>query len=50
MATPEQARQMAGLSDGVIVGSAIIKILEKYGTQAPPYIGEYVKSMKEAIS
>lgn len=50
ISTPEQARQMAGLSDGVIVGSAIIKILEKYGTQAPPYIGEYVKSMKEAIS
>lgn len=50
ISTPEQARQMADLSDGVIVGSAIIKILEKYGTQAPPYIGEYVKSMKEAIS
>lgn len=50
ISTPEQARQMAGLSDGVIVGSAIIKILEKYGTQAPPYIGEYVKSMKKAIS
>ena len=50
ISTPEQARQMAGLSDGVIMGSAIIKILEKYGTQAPPYIGEYVKSMKEAIS
>lgn len=50
ISTPEQARQMAGFSDGVIVGSAIIKILEKYGTQAPPYIGEYVKSMKEAIS
>ena len=40
---------MAGLSDGAIVGSAIIKILEKYGTEAPKYVGEYVKSMKDAI-
>lgn len=40
---------MAQLSDGVIVGSAIIKLLEKHGKDAPRYIGEYVKSMKDAI-
>ena len=39
----------AELSDGAIVGSAIIKYLEKYGKDAPKYIGEYVKSMKDAI-
>lgn len=49
ISTPEQAKKMAGLSDGAIVGSAIIKLLEKYGTEAPKYIGEYVKSMKNAI-
>ncbi len=49
ISTPEQARKMADLSDGVIVGSAIIKLLEKYGQEAPKYIGEYVKSMKEAL-
>lgn len=49
ISTPEQAKKMAGLSDGAIVGSAIIKILEKYGTEAPKYVGEYVKSMKDAI-
>ena len=47
---PEQAKKMAGLSDGAIVGSAIIKLLEKYGKDAPSYIGEYVKSMKQAVS
>lgn len=47
--TPEQAKKMADLSDGAIVGSAIIKLLEKYGKDAPKYIGEYVKSMKDAI-
>ena len=40
---------MAALSDGAIVGSAIIKILAEYGTDAPPHIGEYVHTMKEAI-
>ncbi len=49
ISTPEQAKKMADLSDGAIVGSAIIKQLEKYGTEAPKYIGEYVKSMKDAI-
>lgn len=49
ISTPEQAKKMAGLSDGAIVGSAIIKILEKYGTEVPKYVGEYVKSMKNAI-
>lgn len=46
---PEQAKQMADLSDGVIVGSAIIKRLERYGKDAPAYVGEYVKSMKDAL-
>ena len=40
---------MADLSDGAIVGSAIIKLLEKYGKDAPAYIGAYVKSMKDAL-
>ncbi len=46
---PEQAKKMAELSDGVIVGSAIVKLVEKYGSGAPEHIYEYVKSMKDAI-
>ena len=49
ISTPAQAKKMADLSDGAIVGSAIIKLLEKHGKDAPKYIGEYVKSMKDAI-
>ncbi len=49
ISTPEQAKQMASLSDGAIVGSAIVRLLEKHGKDAPKYIGEYVKSMKDAI-
>lgn len=49
ISTPEQAKKMADISDGAIVGSAIIKILEKYGKDAAEYVGEYVKSMKDAL-
>lgn len=49
ISTPEQAKKMADLSDGAIVGSAIVRLLEKYGKDAPPHIGEYVKSMKDAM-
>lgn len=49
ISTPEQAAKMAAVSDGVIVGSAIIKIIEKYGRDAAEPVGEYVKSMKDAI-
>jgi len=49
ISTPEQARKMADVSDGAIVGSAIIKILEKYGRDAAPKVGKYVRSMKDAL-
>ena len=49
ISTPEQAKKMAGIADGVIVGSAIIKLIEKDGRESLKSVGEYVKSMKEAI-
>ncbi len=49
ISTPEQARQMAAIADGAIVGSAIIRIMEKYGTEAPAFVGEYIKGMKDAL-
>lgn len=49
ISTPEQAKKMAEIADGVIVGSAIIKLLAQYGKDAPRYIGAYVKTMKDAI-
>ena len=48
--TPEQAAKVAQIADGVIVGSAIVKIIARYGSEAGPYIYDYVKSMKEAIT
>ena len=48
ISTPEQAKRMAALSDGAIVGSAIIKLLAEYGKDAPDRVGEYVREMAEA--
>ena len=49
ISTPEQAKKKADLSDGAIVGSAIVKICAKYGTNCIPYVKEYVASMKKAL-
>lgn len=49
ISTPDQARKMADIADGAIVGSAIVKLLEKYGKEAPEHIREYVESMKDAL-
>ena len=50
ISTPEQAATMSQSADGVIVGSAIVKIVAQYGKDAPSHVGEYVKSMVDAIS
>lgn len=46
---PEQTKKMASQSDGAIVGNAIIKIIEKYGKDAPQYVEAYVKEMVKAL-
>lgn len=49
ISTPEQAKKMAQYADGVIVGSAIVKLCAAHGIECVPYIEEYVKIMKDAI-
>lgn len=49
ISTPEQAAKMAGISDGAIVGSAIVKMIGQYGKDAAEHVGAYVKSMKNAL-
>lgn len=49
ISTPEQAHAISALADGVIVGSAIVRLLEKYGKAAPEHIAAYVREMKAAI-
>ena len=44
---PEQAGRMASLSDGAIIGSAIVKIVEQYGENSPQKVYEFVKSITD---
>lgn len=48
--TPEQSRDIAKIADGVIVGSAIVKIIEEYGENATEALKDYVSSMKKAAN
>ena len=46
---PEQAEAMARVSDGAIVGSAIVKIVAEQGEHADQALFDYVQSMKQAV-
>ncbi len=50
ISTPEQAKKMAAVADGVIVGSAIVKQIAANGRESAPVIGEYVRSMSTAAN
>lgn len=50
IATPEQAAKMAALSDGAIVGSAIVKIIEQHGQDAVAPVRRYVAAMVQAVA
>lgn len=47
--SPEEAKIMAGISDGIVIDSAIVEIIKEYGTEAVGKIYQYVKDMKETI-
>ena len=48
ISTPEQAEKMAKKADGVIVGSAIVRLCAQYGKDCVPYVKEYAEKMKKA--
>ncbi len=50
ISNPEQARKMAAYCDGVIVGSAVVDLVERGGSGAVPAVSEFVRSLKKAIS
>lgn len=49
ISTPEQAEEMAAVSDGAIVGSAIVKIVAEHGVDCVPFVRDYVRTMKQAV-
>lgn len=46
ISTPEQAAEFSQMADGVIVGSAIVKIIEQYGKNASDALKQYIEKMK----
>ncbi|MCL2148377.1 MAG: tryptophan synthase subunit alpha [Methanomassiliicoccaceae archaeon] len=46
---PSQAASLSELADGVIVGSAIVKLVEEHGRDAGGAIAEYIREMKKAM-
>lgn len=50
IATPAQAKEMAAVSDGAIVGSAIVRMIAEHGKDCIKPVCDYVKEMKAAVS
>lgn len=49
ISSPEQAKKMSEVADGVIVGSALVKIVAAEGANAPEKLGEFCRSIKNSI-
>ena len=49
ISTPGQASDMAAISDGALVGSAIVRLIAEYGREAEEPVREYVRQMAEAV-
>lgn len=51
ISTPEQAATVAAMADGVVVGSAIVKLVEKHGTESDvaAKVGAFVKPLVDAV-
>ena len=46
ISTADQAAKMAAIADGVIVGSAIVRVIAAHGKDAPACVGEYVREVR----
>ncbi len=47
ISTPEQAEEICRYADGVIIGSAIVRIIAEYGRDSVIPVGEYVRKIAE---
>ena len=49
ISTPEQAAQIASYADGIIIGSAIVRLVGQYGENAHEKVLEFTKSVRAAL-
>lgn len=50
ISTAQQAKEIKQYADGIIVGSAIVKIIEQHGAHAEDPLAKYTRDMKEALA
>ena len=50
ISTPKQAKELASVADGVIIGSAIVKLVGEYGRDSVAYVKEFVREVKNKMS
>jgi tryptophan synthase alpha chain len=48
--TPDQARAIGAVADGVVVGSAIVEIVAQHGSQAAAHVTTYVRGLSDALA
>jgi tryptophan synthase alpha chain len=48
--TPDQARAIGRVADGVVVGSAIVEIVAEHGAAAPAPVAAYIKTLSAALT
>jgi len=49
ISTPEQAAKMSAIADGVIVGSAFVKIISQHGAASAPHIKKLIKELSSHV-
>jgi len=47
--TPDQAREIAKVADGVVVGSALVDLVGEYGADAPAKLRELTSALAQAV-
>ena len=47
--TPEQAREIARVADGVVVGSALVELVGEFGKDAPAKLKELTSALAQAV-
>jgi tryptophan synthase alpha chain len=51
ISTPEQAAEVAAMADGVVVGSAIVKLFQEHsGIKLRSELEEFVRALKHSIN
>ena len=48
--TAEQAKQMTAIADGILLETAVVKLMETHGKEAAPHAGAAIRALKAAMN